>query len=113
MPDHRSKRSKLFSFLRRDGKDKGAKQPDILAAHGSPAGRSSVDNELSTAPAGDDKTDPASAAQPIPGPASPVQVSQDPPDKQAHEPSSQSKPYAENYDMWMDALNSLGEEERR
>ncbi|CAG7932985.1 unnamed protein product [Penicillium olsonii] len=112
MSDNRSKRSRIRSFFRRDGKDKGAKQPDILATHGPPAGRSSVDNQLSTAPAGGDETNTASPAQPIPGPVSQVQVSQDPPNEQAHEPSSQSKPYSENYDMWRDALNSLGEAER-
>ncbi|KAJ5375632.1 hypothetical protein N7517_007638 [Penicillium concentricum] len=113
MSDHRSRRSKIRCLFRRDGKDKGgAKQPDILAIHGSRAGRSSVDNQLSTAPEGNNETVSASPAQPIPEPVSQVQVSQEPPDKQAHEQSSQRKPYAENYDMWKEALNSLGEEER-
>ncbi|KAJ6035936.1 hypothetical protein N7540_000215 [Penicillium herquei] len=107
MSDHGLKRSKLRAFFHREGKDKGkGKQPDSLAIH------NSLDNGVSTAPAGDTGTASASATQQAPEPVSRAQVPQEPPNNQSPEQSSKLKPYTENYVMWDEALQSLEEEER-
>ncbi|CAI7649488.1 unnamed protein product [Penicillium bialowiezense] len=111
MSGHRSTWSKFCSWRHRGEKGKG-KDNNSLAIHGSCAGRPSVHNQVPTAPVLDTGTASASPAQQTPEPVSQAQVSQEPPSDQPSAKSSHPKPYAENYDLWEEALNSLEEEER-
>ncbi|KAK9849324.1 hypothetical protein MYU51_014595 [Penicillium brevicompactum] len=104
MSDRPSTWSKLRSWRHRGekGKAKAKKTDDSLAIHGSRAGRPSVHNQVSTAPTGNTST-----ASP-----SPTQQAPEPSSNQAHGQSNQPKPYADNYDLWDEALDSLEEDDR-
>lgn len=65
-----------------------------------------------TAP-GDAETPSPPAAQQSPKSSSQLQVAHEPPNDQASEQSGRLKPYADNYDLWTEALGSLKDEERR
>ncbi|KAJ5341455.1 hypothetical protein N7541_010579 [Penicillium brevicompactum] len=104
MSDRPSTWSKLRSWRHRGekGKAKAKRTEDSIAIHGSRAGRPSVPNQVSTAP-----TRNTSTASP-----SPTQQAPEPSSSQAHGQSNQPKPYADNYDLWDEALDSLEEDDR-
>ncbi|KAJ5415114.1 hypothetical protein N7465_003809 [Penicillium sp. CMV-2018d] len=101
---------------RRNRGGNGPRQPeDNLAIKGPGAGRSTVHSEVTTetkvltAP-GDAETPSAPSAQQSLKSVSHVQVPQN---NQPSEQSSHLKPYADNYDLWTKALESLKDEEKR
>ncbi|OQD98394.1 hypothetical protein PENSOL_c009G01438 [Penicillium solitum] len=104
---------------RRNRDGNGPRQPEgSLAIKGSGAGRSTVHSQVTaetkvlTAP-GDAEAPSAPSSQRSPKSGSQVQVPHESTNDQASKQSSQVKPYADTYDLWTEALESLKEEERR
>ncbi|CAI7667495.1 unnamed protein product [Penicillium discolor] len=104
---------------RRNRDGNGPRQPEgSLAIKGSSAGHSTVNSQVTaetkvlTAP-GDAETPSAPSAQRSPKSGSQVQVPHKSTNDQASKQPSQVKPYADTYDLWTEALESLKEEERR